>query len=357
MVVDWLPGRGQPDMPTVAEIAARIGGVLCGDGAAEVTGLAGVRDSGASDVTFLSNPRYAVDVPATAAAALVVDVAWQGDCPVPLIRVADVERAFAQAVALFAPPPVKPVAGVHPTAVVAEDAVLADNTSIGPHCVIEAGATVGENSVVSAGCYLAQGTVVGKDCILYPHVCTRERTVIGDRAIIHNGVVLGSDGFGFITDEKDGKVTITKVAHIGIVEIGDDVEIGANVTIDRGRFGKTRIGNNVKVDNLVHIAHNVTIGDNCGVVAQVGISGSTTIGSRVILWGQAGIGGHLDVGDGAVVGAQAGVTKDVEPGIYVSGYPAMPHRKAARTHANLMLIPRLKKRIAELERRVKELEQ
>jgi UDP-3-O-[3-hydroxymyristoyl] glucosamine N-acyltransferase len=345
------------DMATVAEIAEKICGQLTGDGSSQVTGLAGVRDSSASELTFLSNPRYADDIPATSAAAVIVDSAWQGECPVPVIRVKDVEKAFAQAIALFAPPPVAAVIGVHATAVVADDVVLGANTSVGAHCVIEAGATVGENTVVSAGCYLAQGTVIGSDCMLYPHVSTREGTRIGDRAIIHNGVVLGSDGYGFIPEEKDGKVTITKIQHTGIVDIGNDVEIGANVTIDRARFGKTRIGNNVKIDNLVHIAHNVTIGDNSGVVAQVGISGSTTVGSRVILWGQAGIAGHLNIGDDAVVGAQAGVTKDVEPGSYVTGYPAMPHDKAAKAHAGLMRIPHLKKRIIELEERIKELEE
>ena len=216
--------------------------------------------------------------------------------------------------------------------------------------MLEAGVSVGDRTRILAGCYLGHDSVVGNDCLLYPHVNVRERTRIGDRAIIHCGAVLGSDGYGFVPEQQDGKLTIRKIPQTGIVEIGNDVEIGANVTIDRARFGKTRIGNSVKIDNLVHIAHNVTVGDCTGIIAQVGISGSSTIGSRVILYGQAGVAGHLEIGDGAVVGAQAGVTKDVPPGTYVSGYPAMPHDKAAKAHAGLMRLPQLKERVAEIEK-------
>ena len=290
------------------------------------------------------------------ASAVIVGEDWEDKCPAVLIRVKDVDRAFDKAVALFAPPPPAITPGIHPTAVIAGDVRLGKDVAVGPYCVLEPGVRVGDRTVISAGCYLGHGTVVGKDGRLYPHVSVREGTCIGDRAIIHSGVVIGSDGYGFVPEEKNGKLVITKIPQTGTVEIGDDVEIGANATIDRARFGKTRIGNSVKIDNLVQVGHNVVVGDCSGIVAQVGISGSTTIGSRVLLYGQAGVAGHLHIGDGAVIGAQAGVSKDVAPGAHVRGTPAMPDEKMGESHANVMRLPHLKKRVAELERRLAETE-
>ena len=193
---------------------------------------------------------------------------------------------------------------------------------------------------------------MGRDCKFYPRMSTREYTKIGDRVIIHNGAVIGSDGFGY---SKDGKVW-KKIPQIGVVEIGNDVEIGANVTIDRARFGKTVISNGVKIDNLVQVAHNVKIGENTAIAAQAGISGSTEIGSGVQIGGQAGFSGHLTVGDNSVVGGQAGVIKNVPPAVFVSGYPAMDHGKAMKLQAHVGRLPVLKQRISELEKKIIELE-
>jgi UDP-3-O-[3-hydroxymyristoyl] glucosamine N-acyltransferase len=232
--------------------------------------------------------------------------------------------------------------------------MLGRDVSVGPHCVLESGVKVGDRSILYAGCYLGHGVTIGSDTKLYPHVTVREYCQIGSRNIIHSGTVVGSDGFGYTVDEKGVR---TKIPQIGIVVIGDDVEIGANVTVDRARFGKTCIGNGVKIDNLVQIAHNVVIGEHAVIVAQVGIAGSAEIGAHSVLAGQAGVAGHVTVGEWVVVGGQAAVTKDVPPKMFVSGYPAMPHEKATRIHAHVMRLPQLKERVIELEKRLQALEQ
>jgi UDP-3-O-[3-hydroxymyristoyl] glucosamine N-acyltransferase len=337
---------------TVAELAARLGGALAGDGAAEITGLASLADAGAGDLSFLANPKYAADMPGTRAAAVIVAAAWTGACGAPLIRVAHADRAFAQAAVWLAPPPPRYPTGVHPGAFVAAAATLAPDVSIGPACVIEPGAAIGARTVLVAGCYIGHGARIGEDCVLHAHVSVREGCIVGARVIIHNGSVIGSDGFGY-TPQGEAWV---KIPQVGIVEIGDDVEIGANATVDRARFGRTVIARGTKIDNLVQVAHNVRIGEHTAIAAQVGIAGSTRIGRCVQLGGQAGLAGHLEVGDHASVGAQAGVTKNVPAGVYVTGYPAMPHQEAAQAHAHLMRMPALKAKITDLEARIKDLE-
>ena len=307
------------------------------------------------DITFVANPRYASDAAQTKASAVIVAKNWTRPCPASaLIRADDPDKAFAQIAVLFAPPPVIPALEIHPTAVIAKDVQLGRDVSVGPHCVLEPGVKVGDRTILYAGCYLGHGVTIGSDTKLYPHVTVREYCQIGNRNIIHNGTVIGSDGFGYNVDEKGVR---TKIPQIGIVVIGDDVEIGANVTVDRARFGKTRIGNGVKIDNLVQIAHNVVIGDHAVIVAQVGIAGSAEIGAHAVIAGQAGVAGHIVVGEWAVVGGQAAVTKDVPSKTFVSGYPAMPHEKATRIHAHVMRLPELKERVAELEKRLQALEQ
>jgi UDP-3-O-[3-hydroxymyristoyl] glucosamine N-acyltransferase len=237
--------------------------------------------------------------------------------------------------------------------VVSPEAKIGSGVHIGPLAVIEAGAVIGDGATICAQAYVGHGAVVGENSHLYPHVSIREYCRIGKRVILHNGTVVGSDGFGYAVD---GHGVRTKIPQIGIVVIGDDVEVGANVTIDRARFGKTRIGNGVKIDNLVQIAHNVIIGDNAVIVAQVGIAGSTTIGKSAILAGQAGIAGHVVVGDGAIVGAQGGVTKDIPAKAYVWGTPAMPMDKFSNLHALVGRLPVLKERLESLEEKVRVLE-
>lgn len=338
---------------TVDEIAKRVGGSCEGDGAAAITGVAGIRDASHGDIAFVSQSRYAADAASTKASALIVGRDWKDPTPAALIRVDKPEEAFAAVARLFAPLPVEPVEGVHASAVVAKDVKLGHGVCIGACAVVEPGAVIGDRSVVYAGCYVGHGVKIGEDCKFYPHVSLREHVQVGDRVIIHDGTVVGSDGFGYTVDKQGVR---TKIPQIGIVVICDDVEIGANVTIDRARFGRTRIGKGVKIDNLVQIGHNVQVGDHTVIVSQVGISGSTIIGHHATLAGQAGVAGHLVIGAGAVIGGQSAVTKDVPPGIYVSGYPAAPHRESAEMHANIHRLPQLKKRVADLEKRIADIE-
>jgi UDP-3-O-[3-hydroxymyristoyl] glucosamine N-acyltransferase len=335
------------------ELVSQIGGVLSGDGSAEVRGVAGIRDAVPGDISFVANPRYASDAAATQATAVIVSEDWAAGCPAALIRVKNPDAAFAKAASLFYVPPPPPVAGVHPSAVVAADAVIGEGVSIGPLCVVEAGAKIGAGTVLMANCYVGYRSEIGENTLLYPQVSLREFVKVGSRTILHNGTVVGSDGFGYSVDDKGVR---TKIPQIGTVEIGDDVEIGANTTIDRARFGKTKIGNGVKIDNLVQIAHNVVIGDHAVVVAQVGIAGSTAIGPKAILAGQAGVAGHITIGAGAIIGPRAGVTKDIPAGLHVMGMPAVPVDKMKRTQASIMLLPKMKERIAALDSRICALE-
>jgi len=337
---------------TVAEIAVQVDGVVEGGASLEIRGLTGINEAQPGDITFLSNPRYAGAASVTRASAIVVNEDWKGSCPCTVVRVKNADKAFARIAVLLGPKPPKYKPGIHPSAIVADGVELGKDVTIGPYCVLEPGVKIGDRTLLCAGCYLGHGARVGKDCRFYPHVTTREGTVIGDRVIIHNGAVIGSDGFGYVNE--GGKWT--KIPQVGIVVVGDDVEIGANVTVDRARFGKTVIGNGVKIDNLVQIAHNVKVGDNTAMAAQVGVSGSTVIGKNVQLGGQAGVAGHLNIGDNAVVAGQAGVTKDVQAATFVSGYPAMPHDKAKKMHAHVMLLPDLKEKVAQIEKRVAGLE-
>lgn len=339
---------------TVEEIARRLGAAVEGDGARTVEAVAGVRDAGPRDIAFVSQERYAADAATTRAAALIVSTTWARPVPAALVRVENPEAAFAQVAQWFARPVPAPEPGVHPLAVVSAAAVLGKGVSIGPFSVVEAEAQLGDGVAVGAQCYVGHGVRIGAATRLYPQVSIREHCEIGERVIVHNGTVIGSDGFGYAVDKQGVR---TKIPQIGIVVVGDDVEIGANVTIDRARFGRTRIGRGVKIDNLVMIAHNVVIGDHAVIVAQAGIAGSTSVGEKAILAGQSGVAGHLTIGAGAVIGAQAGVTKDVPAGAYVIGFPATPQKEAARQHALVARLPELRERVAEMQKRLEALEQ
>lgn len=336
---------------TVAEIAALAGASFEGRGDVQITGVAALRDAVPGDLSFLANPKYAPQVAATKASAVLVPADWTGPAgEATLLRVANPDQAFARLVPRFAPPPVVQAPGVHPTAVLGEGVQLGSGVSIGPYAVVGRGCVLGPGCVLEAHVVLGEKCVLGEGCHLYPHVSVRERVRMGRRVTIHNGSVIGSDGYGYsVTQGVDGRPVIEKIPQLGTVELGDDVEIGANVTIDRARFGATRLGSGVKVDNLVQIAHNVQIGECSGVIAQVGISGSTRIGRGVILWGQAGIAGHLEIGDGAQVLAQAGVSKDVPAGAMVVGAPATDRREAVKTFALPRTVDKLKARLDALE--------
>lgn len=330
---------------TLSELAGIINGRVSGDENLRITGLSGIKEAQEGDLTFLANSKYLALAKETGASAILVspDVELPNK---PLIIVDNPSFAFAQIInevldaKRFVPQ------GIHPTAVIADDAVLGKNVAVGAHAVISPGTKIGDDTVIEPGTFIGHETHIGNSCYLYANVTIRERTQIADRVIIHSGAVIGSDGFGF--ELVDG--IHAKIPQIGIVEIGSDVEIGANVTIDRARFQKTVIGEGTKIDNLVQIAHNVKIGKHCIIVSQVGISGSVEVKDKAILAGQAGIAGHLTIGEGAIVAAQAGVTKSVPPKTKVSGYPAMPHNEARKLHVSLKKLPEYIKTIRDLKK-------
>jgi UDP-3-O-[3-hydroxymyristoyl] glucosamine N-acyltransferase len=337
---------------SLKELADLVGGEVAGDGSIRVRSVAGIREAQPGDITFLADPRYDKFLSTTRASAVIARRGTDGRGRA-LILVDNPYVAFVRAVRHFVPDTGTYSPGVHPTGLVAAGAALGKGVHIGPYAVVEEGARLGDGSTVLAGCYVGRNVRIGSQCLIYPNVCIREDTVVGDRVIIHCGAVLGADGFGYA---REGEVYL-KIPQIGNVVIEDDVEIGANSTIDRATTGSTVVGRGTKVDNLAMIAHNVTIGEHCVVVAQVGIGGSTEIGRCVNLAGQAGITGHVKIGDGAVVAAQAGVTKSVGPGTCVSGYPAREHGVARRIYASLHKLPDLLKRVADLSERVRRLEE
>jgi UDP-3-O-[3-hydroxymyristoyl] glucosamine N-acyltransferase len=297
---------------SLQQLTALCSGELDGDPTQQITGAASLAEATSGEITFYGNPRYLAAFRKTGASAAFVPADFSEKVVASQIRVANPTKAFEQIVLKFAPPPVRFTAGVHPTAVVDPSAELGREVSVQPHAVIEAGAKVGDRSVIGAGSYVGLETTIGPDCMIYPRVAIRERCRIGARVIIHSGAVIGADGFGFQIEQGEQK----KVPQLGIVQIDDDVEIGANTTIDRARFGRTWIQQGAKIDNLVQIAHNVVVGKNSVLAAQVGVAGSVRIGQRVMMGGQAGIIGHIEISDGTMIGAQTGVSKNLKGGIW-----------------------------------------
>jgi UDP-3-O-[3-hydroxymyristoyl] glucosamine N-acyltransferase len=333
------------------EVAERLACRLEGDDELEVYRVASIDDAQPGDLTFLANPRYASSLGTTRATAVIVDEATVS-APCARLHTAEPYLAFARAVALFADPP-RPAAGIDRLTAVAPDAEIGENVSIGPFVTIGGGARIGSGTVIYPNVCIGEGARIGDDCILHSNVAVRERVLIGNRVIIQNGAVIGSDGYGFVK-RADG--THHKIPQTSIVVIEDDVEIGANTAIDRPAVGETRIGAGTKIDNLVQIAHGVTIGRNALLAAQVGIAGSTTIGDDVMLGGQVGIAGHVEIGKGVVAVGQSGITNSLPPGAFVSGYPAIDNRDWRKASAVFHRLPDLKKRIADLEKRIVELE-
>lgn len=336
---------------SLQEIADFIKGEIVGKPDIAITGISGIKEAKKGDITFLANPKYASLMHTTKASAIITSKDINNSSKT-LIRTDNPSLAFARVVALVAPDKTNHPDGIHATAIISPKAKLGKNVSIGAYTVVEDHAKIGDGTAVYGGCYIGHHSRIGNNCLIYPHVSIREGIEIGNRVIIHSGAVIGSDGFGFATV----KGVQEKIPQIGTVSVEDDVEIGANVTIDRARFDKTIIGKGTKIDNLVQIAHNVVIGENCIIVAQAGISGSTTLGKKVILAGQAGLVGHINIGDGSIVAAQAGVTKSIPPNTKVSGYPAKPHDSAKRVNACLQRLPELYKKIKEMEEKIEELE-
>ena len=336
---------------TLKEIAKLIDGQVIGDGDTLITGASGIREAAEGDITFLANSKYSSLMDKTRASAIITSAEAQ-DTTKPLILTQNPSLAFVKIISLFAPDDIGHPSGIDYTVVMGKNVSLGKDVTIGAYSVIGDNVTIADNVIIYAGCYIGHHTKIGAQTLIYPHVSIRERISIGSRVIIHSGTVIGSDGFGYITIKE----THHKIPQVGTVQINDDVEIGANVTIDRARFDKTIIGRGTKIDNLVQIAHNVVIGENSLIVAQVGIAGSVIVGNNVTLGGQAGLVGHITIGDNAIVTGQSGVAKSVPPGAMFAGYPARPFMENQRANASLHSLSKLFDQVKELKKRIEELE-
>lgn len=339
---------------TVGQLAALIEGAVEGDANIPILGISSIEDARDGDITFAENEKLLSSAERSLASAVIAP-AGSGisatSANKPLIRVKNPRFAFAQVLRIFAPEP-KVYQGIHPTAVIGENVRFGHNASVHALAVLGDNVTLGDNCVVYPFAYIGDNVTLGDNCVIYPHVVLHDDTEIGSSVVIHSGSVLGTDGFGYMFIENRHY----KIPQIGRVIIEDDVEIGANVTIDKARTGSTRIGAGSKIDNLVHIGHNVTVGKNCVIVAQVGVSGSVDIGDGVILAGQVGIKDHVKIGDGSIVAAKTGVIGDLQPGSFVSGHYARPHAEQMRVLALHNRLPDLSKQVKDLEQRLAALE-
>ena len=335
---------------SLKELAELVEGDLEGDPKLRISGVADIADAQEGDIVFAETPRFLEEARKSQASAIIAyrDARNSGK---PTIAVANPRYAFARVLEVFSPPKTRE-SGIHPTSIVGQGASIGDNPSIGFNVCIGRNTSIGSDAWIYPLVFIGDNVRLGDNCIIYPLVAIHDGATIGNDVIVHSGAVIGADGFGY-TKVGGGHY---KMPQIGTVVIGDDVEIGANVTIDRARTGKTVIGRGTKIDNLVHIAHNVKIGENCIVVAQVGISGSVDIGDRVVLAGQAGLKDHITVGDDTVICARAGVIGNIGSGEFVSGYPARPHKEQMRIQAAQQRLPALLRLVKDLERRIRELE-
>lgn len=331
---------------TAAQIASRLSGQVVGAPDLVITGFAPADSARPGELTFAENESYFARADQSAAAAVLVAEDFRSATGKTLIRIPNARVGFAQILPLFFPEPVFP-GGVHPTAVVAETAVVDPTAHVGPGCVVGERSRVGAGVVLQARVCVGDDCQIGDNCRLFPNVTLYPRTQLGKRVRIHAGTVVGADGFGYVFDSGQHR----KVPQVGNVVIHDDVEIGANVTIDRAALGATVIGKGTKIDNLVQIAHNVTIGEHCIIVAQVGIAGSTKLGNYVTLAGQVGLAGHLRIGDRVTVAAQSGVMHHIPEGQKWMGSPAQPDRVTKRILLAMERLPELLRRVTELEKR------
>lgn len=329
------------------EIAEFLSGEIKGNTSTDITRIARIEDARKGDITYISYPKYEKWLAKTDASCVIVPKNTNISTTKTLLFVDEPSLAIVKLANLFCKK-ISPEAGISPLADVSINAIVDEIASIGAFCVISSGCRLGKGTVLFPQVYLGEGSHVGDNCVIYPGVVIRENVRINNRVVIHPGCVIGADGFGYI--EKAGKRI--KIPHLGGVIVEDDVEIGANSTIDRATLGDTIIGRGTKIDNLVHIAHNVVIGENSVIVAQVGIAGSTKIGSNVVIAGQAGVSDHLTIGNNVKIGAQSGVTKSVKDGQEVSGYPAREHRRSKKAYALLMRLPELYKRLKKIEKKL-----
>jgi UDP-3-O-[3-hydroxymyristoyl] glucosamine N-acyltransferase len=331
---------------TAAEIARQLNGEVLGNGETVLKGFAPADRAQAGDLTFAENENYFARAEQSAASAIIAPAAFSSSTKV-VIRVPDARLAFARVLPLFFPEPKFP-AGIHSSAAIAKSAQVDPSAHIGPHCIVGEGVRIGARTVLQGLNFIGDGSSLGEDCNLFPNVSVYTRTEIGHRVRIHSGTVVGSDGFGYVPDGEFHR----KVPQIGHVIIRDDVELGANVTVDRGALGPTIIGRGTKIDNLVQIAHNVNLGEHCLIVSQVGIAGSSKLGNYCIVGGQVGIAGHLKLGNHITIAAKSGVMHNLKDGDKVMGIPAIPDRQTKRQMVALQQLPDLIKRVAELERQL-----
>ncbi len=343
-----------PPVPSlsVQEVAGMVGGRVEGEADLRVGGIAPLQDAGEGELGFLARRRYLKHLGECRARAVLVSEALADEAApfAALVIVPDAHGALPPLLAAFYPPRVSE-AGIHPTAVFGKGTELGEGISVGPYAVIGDAAALGNGVRIEAHSVVGEGCVLGEDSVLHPHVVLYPGTVLGRRVILHAGVRLGVDGFGYVP----GAQGHTKVPQVGACVVEDDVEIGANTTIDRGSIGRTVVGKGTKIDNLVHLAHNVRVGEHVFMAAMAGISGSTTIGDRALIGGQAGAVGHIQIGEGAQVGAQSGIIGDIPPGETISGYPARNNREYLRAMGALFKLPEAMRRIRALEKRLQAL--
>lgn len=331
------------------EIAELINGEIIGDHEIEIKGVSGISDASEGDITFLSDARFIKRCSESKASCVIVKDAKQ-EIKKAQIMVANPRYAFAKLLEYFYVNPIAP-SGISSDAYVSDRVSIGKYVSISPMVFISGGVSIGDKTVIYPGAFIGENSEIGDGCIIYPNVTIRENVKIGSRVIIHPGVVIGSDGFGYIFENN----IHYKIPQIGGVIVGDDVEIGANTTIDRATTGNTVIGRGTKIDNLVQIAHNVKIGENSIIVALVGVGGSTEIGNYVVIGGQVGIADHAEIDDGCMVGSQSGIMGHLTKGVY-SGSPVIPHRDWLKAVSIFAKLPELNKKIKELETKVATIE-
>lgn len=335
---------------TLQEIADLVHGVLLGEGNIEISGVTNIEDAGENDVTFAVPPHLEKAIQSKAAAVIIPDSVTEFSKPA--IRVANPRMAFTRLLEIFTPP-LAVERGVHPAAVIGNNVVLGKNVSIQAYAVVDDGAHIGDNTVIYPHCYVGVEAHIGSDSLLYPNVTVREKCQVGSRVILHSGAVIGSDGFGFVTAEGRH----VKVPQVGNVVVEDDVEIGANATLDRATTGSTIVKKGTKIDNLVHLAHNVVIGEHCFLVAQTGIAGSAKVGNYVTFAGQSGSAGHITIGDRCIFAARSAPINDVAAGSFCAGFPARPHKEWLRGEAGIQKVPDLIKKVRDLEKRLQAMEE
>jgi UDP-3-O-[3-hydroxymyristoyl] glucosamine N-acyltransferase len=338
---------------TLSEIAREVQGQIVGDGNLEIQGIASIEDAAKGEITFVASQKYVKEFSKSKASAFIIPEDLEAPANKSLIRTKNPYFTFLQTILLFHPPKPLMDKGIHPTAIIGEGTELGEDLAIGPYVVIGSKCRIGDGTVLMPGVVIDNNVTIGESCTIHANVSLIRGVSIGNRVVIHNGCVIGSDGFGFTPE--GGK--FHKIPQVGTVIIEDDVEIGANTTIDRATLKETRIKKGAKLDNLIMVGHNCMVGENTIMAGQAGLSGSTIIGNNVLIGGQVGFAGHTTVGDNAIVGAQSGITKDIPEGIMFSGSPGRPHVQELRMEAALVQLPNFMKEMKDLKKRVEKLEQ